>query len=63
MSNEKACHYKKSTKYKERWQERERGPERLQERIRTSHQDGGVGKHAVPPCTTAEKITTRPQNK
>ena len=27
-----------------------------------TREDGGVGKHALPPCTTTEKITTRPQN-
>ena len=30
---------------------------------RTSGQDGGVGKHGLPPYTTTTKITTRLQNK
>ena len=29
----------------------------------TSGQDGGIYKHALPPCTTTEKITSRPQKK
>ena len=29
----------------------------------TSGQDGGVGRHALPPCTPMERITTKPQNK
>ena len=29
----------------------------------TSGQDGGMDKHALPPHTTTEKITIRPQNK
>ena len=29
----------------------------------TSSQDGGISKHTLPPHTTTEKITTRPQNK
>ena len=32
-------------------------------RYYTSSQDGGIGKHASPPHTTAAKITTRLQNK
>ena len=28
-----------------------------------SRQDGGIGKHALPPCTTIAKITTGLQNK
>ena len=31
--------------------------------IQTFGQDGGVGKHASPLCTTTGKITTRLQNK
>ena len=30
---------------------------------KNSSQYGGIGKHTLPPCTTTEKITTRPQNK
>ena len=32
-------------------------------KTRTSDQDGGVGRHASPPHTTIQKITTRSQNK
>ena len=29
----------------------------------TSGQDGGIGKHALPPHANTERITARPQNK
>ena len=31
--------------------------------LETSGQDGGIGRHASPPHTTKERITTKPQNK
>ena len=31
--------------------------------MRTSGQDGGIGKHGLPPHTTTAKITSRLQNK
>ena len=36
---------------------------RIKMNMWTSSQDGGIGKHALPPCTTIAKITTGLQNK
>ena len=34
-----------------------------QKKTSTSGQGGGVGRHTLPPCSTTERITTKPQNK